>query len=732
MFYIQIDGKKVNLGQDFRVDLILENPLFSNDRIPFGYTTSADLPQTPENKEILKNAHRVNLIKSGRKWEFDGAIMGYGARPLFNGIFIIMEIGKKFSWSFQASDDLSKIRSDMNKIDWDTLLSGEGTYAMRTDPSWTPAGGTTDIALIVYRNYWELARNNERLYTAAPIKQAGIGFNTKYNQDDQLVYVNALYGQNAFFNPWSNVSGNIVPLDYSPLTTLVSRYAHSPMYPQLRAYYVLKHLLGLKDENNPYFQEDLYKVVLTSHYHPKFRDDLIQKWSGIILDNDYPTNLSPAETWIIELASYQPALSGAEVIKSLLNIIAGTVFRYHENGEAVHKIKLAKDIIADNEFQDWDRMLGTKLVLSRQKGQPYLYGYSDYNEEDAAIDPEFVVPSIVDLISSPVNEETGEQLYYIQTTRQLILKKLSPKLDPSDPDKFTYEVKHSGLERPQAESGYQITSTLSPMKMAPEVNIDVFHNTLSPSSNLAYLPIYEGDRSVNYKPHLGIYWGNIENKLNSPFLVPHLSYHNYDAAGVRLGDFSLQWAGADGLLFNFHKDFKEWVERDKLAAYGEFIFSPYFLRDIDLAKKILVRNKLWWVKKIVVPMSKKKIEPAQVDLIESQEAEEDLMGGSSTGSTGGSESSPVATGTCYQFSIDTLTFSEGSDDFAVRFQRPGESVITQNYTVFDQTVDGSDIYFHVCSEINVTLWQEGVQVHNIPGVLVSSGGSCTIDSECSI
>jgi hypothetical protein len=52
--------------------------------------------------------------------------------------------------------------------------------------------------------------------------------------------------------------------------------------------------------------------------------------------------------------------------------------------------------------------------------------------------------------------------------------------------------------------------------------------------------------------------------------------------------------------------------------YGLFIFSPNRIRDLDLSKKVNVRNKLWWVKKMVIPMTKKKIEPAQVDLIDAR------------------------------------------------------------------------------------------------------------------
>tara|TARA_R110002020_G_scaffold475112_1_gene708647 strand:+ start:31983 stop:34184 length:2202 start_codon:yes stop_codon:yes gene_type:complete len=733
MFYFRVKATQVDLPSDFNCELVIENPLFIQDRIPVAYTTSAAFPLTPSNKRLMDEPDRVNKIKGDRVWEYDGAIMGYGARVLYYGMLQIMEIGGQLKWNFQASDELSTIKKNMNDLDWGTINFGSGDYSMRTDPDFglVPPFYIGDIPMITYKNHWASARDNGLLYTNGPIKTSDTGFPTKFDED-LLVYVNALYGQNQWFNPWANTSGFISGVIYNPLTTTIERYAHSPMYPQLRAYQVLKKLLNLADVDNPFYSEELYRVVLTSHFHPNLRDDLVQKWSGIILDNDYPSNLTPAENLILDIASYQPAMPANDILKALLNITCGTLFRYQENGQGVFRIKLNKDIINDPTFQDWDSLLGSKLILTREQAQDYIYGYDDFRESAPAIDPEFVLTDVASIIDAPVNVETGEQVYYIQTTGQLILKRLAAKVEDTDPDEFVFEVKNSGMGFSESEDGYQITSVLSPMKMRPELGVDSFFNQQSKPARRLYLPIYEGEKSVKYKPHLMMYYGNITNQLNPPFLAPYLSYHNYDAGGNRLGELSLQWEGQDGLLNTYHKYFKEWMESDRLGAYGDFIFSPYFLKDVDLAKKILVRSKLWWIKKIIVPFSKKKIEPAKVDLVEAPPVPAEVVESSVDPESSDPGSSYEETGICYEFRLDTLVFNPEVDDFNVYFQRPGESLISQNYNDFDQFDDGTDTVFYLCSESAVALIQDGMAVASVNGLTITSGGSCTVDAQCAL
>ncbi|GHB44335.1 hypothetical protein [Mongoliitalea lutea] len=734
MIYIRIKNQYIDLPDDFRVDLIIENPLFLQDRIPAPYTTSSEFPLTAGNKALLDNPDRVNLSKEIRTWEYDSAILGFGPRVLYYGIVIIREIRGRISFNFQASDDLSILRKNMNEIEWGIIPFTQGTYTMRTNPQWGVGlpSFSVDIPMAVYKAKWESARDGLEPWSAAPIKTTNIDFPTAFD-GSLVVYVNSLYGQNQFFNPVANTFGYIIPLELN-ISGDVIRYAHSPIYPQMRVHHFLKTLLDLTDERNPFSEGDLYKVVLTSHWHKMFRNDLVQKWSGVILDNDYPAFADPEEEFILKISSYQAAFPSNEVLKGVLNTFCATLFRVQEGPQLVNVVKFNRDIIQDVSFVDWDSRLGSKLVLSRESAQNYLYGYDDFKEGVAPVDPEFTVQNITDLISATVDPVTNERLYYIRSTNQLILKKLRPKLNSFSPDEFSYEVKHNGFGSAQSDGGYRISSVISPMKMQPTENIDLFASVQAKPQLLAYLPIYEGSRSVEYKPHMMIYWGNIENRLNPPLQLPYLSYHNYDAGGTRLGDLSLQWDGEDGLIETHHRQFKQWIESDRLLAYGEFIISPHGIKDIDLSQKVMVRNRLWWIKKMVVPLSKKKIDPIQTDLIEAP-LPDIIYDGSGSGSIGGSGSGSGSgeqepTGTCYTVIIDESIFEEESMEISIK--RPGEAPIRQSYTTYSSFINLNFTNIYFCSEVEPIFFVNDIASSPPNGVNVEPGGSCMIDSDCSL
>jgi len=611
MFWIKINQQKLQLPDDFRVDLIIENPMFLQDRIPVPYTTSYDVIRSPYNNKLLEHPSRVN--KREKKYYYEDAEIGFGAIPMYKGTFITREIGDRISGHFQAASQLDNLKKNMNELDLGTITLGVGDYDMRTNPQWAVGlpGPTVDLPMAIYRSYWVDAHDNELEYAAAPIKVAGAFYPTKFFDND-LLYINSLAGQDLFFNAWADTFGNVIPLATINFGQDVTRYGHGVMFPQMRAAYFVHKLLGIADDENPFRSTELAKLVLTSHHHPNFRDDIVQKWAGVLVDNDYPAAADPGEFMQVDIASYQPALAANEAFKALLNMVCGTLFRYKDR----YFIKLHKDIFQDSSFEDWDKLLANKLKLSREDAQPYLYGYQAHDETAPAVDPEFVLTSIEDLIDAPVNSETQEQVYFISTTGQLILKKTAPKLESSDPDTFIYEVRHNGLSRAVANEGYQITSSLSPLKMAPTWNLASYLNTQIPNDNLAYLPLYDGDRSDQYRPSVMLYHGKIANPLTQDFLIPYLSFHNYSPDGTKLGNLSLAWEGPDGLLANYHQEFKAWIESDRLTAFGNFLLRAATIRKLDVSKKVNVRNKLWWIRKVTIPLTKKRLDPAEVDLIE--------------------------------------------------------------------------------------------------------------------
>jgi hypothetical protein len=364
------------------------------------------------------------------------------------------------------------------------------------------------------------------------------------------------------------------------------------------------------------------------------------------------------------------------------------------------------------------------LVLSREIAQEYVYGYSDFSEKRPKLDPSAIIGTIDQLLTAPVDPDTGEQAYYVQTTRQLINKKLRNIDFPEA--KYDYEVRYNGLEGSEAQSGFDIRANIGPLPMAPTRVLNGFYNKVSNLSDeqLEYMPLYTGSSDPNYRPSIMLYQGR-----TGVSDIPYLAYHNYDEEGNRLGDLSLIWNGFDGLLNKFHFQFKAWTEKDRLRGFGLFLIPPHRIKFIDLSQKVLVRNKLFWIERIKIPFTRKKMEPADVELIEAPIPGENMPPSSGSIFDPGS-SGPDPTGTCYMITVDTLTFDVETNDFDVQLARPGEGVTITNWQLLTQSDEGTDIVLYVCSEEFPILIQDDVPVGSISGISIESGGACLVDTEC--
>lgn len=727
--YIKVSGKQLDLPVNYNVELVMENPLFVQRRTPFPYTTSFEFPLTVPNLAIFNNPTRVNL--ASRIWEYSGAVMGSGASVLFYGALIIREISGKLSANFQAVDEMELAKKPMNSLDLGTYTFGEADYAHRTENY--PGSGSARYnftTLFINSSYY-----GTEVFTSAPISATGTREQRAVDGAD--TFMNILFGQNNFFNAWAFLGENnpfmkesVVPLD--PLIP-----THTVMFPQIRLSELFRIVLSLPDEENPFLDSEMSKIVLTSHYHPNMRDDIIIKWRGILVDNEYPSPLSPPEELYFNLGSFQSSVTAAEVLHSAMNMFCMTLFRIQDGPTTRFQLNYNKVLINDESFVDWNSLLGSKLVLAIEPAQDYVYRYSDFSESKPDIDSEFVLPTIQELIDAPVNPDTLEQVYYIQTTGQLILKKQSLFWE-DEPllNQYSYEVKNHGLYGSVATSGYDISVPLGPLPMMPVLNLPDFRNTISPiGPEPLYLPVYSGSRSPDFKPAIMLFQGmtpegSYGNELGE---YPLLSYHNYGPTGVRLGDLSLAWEGVDGLIHNYHYQFKAWVERDRLTGFGDFLFTAPDLKAVDMRKKILLRGKLWWIRKLTVSLSQSVIFLAKGDLIEAPTPGEGLPvdPSDSSDSSGSSTPLPDPTGTCYTISINTEVFDPEADYFNITFRSPGsEGNSTVGYIYLDPVEDGTYLRIYLCSEIVPFYTQSGEVVESVTGVSSSSGGSCSIDGQC--
>lgn len=84
---------------------------------------------------------------------------------------------------------------------------------------------------------------------------------------------------------------------------------------------------------------------------------------------------------------------------------------------------------------------------------------------------------------------------------------------------------------------------------------------------------------------------------------------------MRLGDLSLYWNDEDG-LGKQHKEFSEWIAKDKIVLTANVLLSPLELHDLDLRDKFHVKGRHFFIRSMNVSLKKDKIEPAEVEFIE--------------------------------------------------------------------------------------------------------------------
>src|SRR5690606_22478205 len=59
MLEIIINGQSLDLPPDIQINLTIENPFVTEDRIPIPYSLSFDLPPTPKNLRLFKYPNRI-------------------------------------------------------------------------------------------------------------------------------------------------------------------------------------------------------------------------------------------------------------------------------------------------------------------------------------------------------------------------------------------------------------------------------------------------------------------------------------------------------------------------------------------------------------------------------------------------------------------------------------------------------------------------------------------------
>lgn len=595
MLKIIADGYAVQLTENFSLNLIIENPFVTAERIPTPYTTTFDLPSSPENLKFFKFPNRVTS-KGGFK-EY-GCRVYFGAINILTGALVVQQYNKTIKAFFRGvvfSDNLTKKLKDIEAEKY-SFGMGRRAAIMFSNP---------DNYAYKYKQFLQSRLVGSTDFVAAPIR-------IKDAQWPDLTPGTAPWGLGyealdaKYFNFF-----NAKEKTYNVQTAIDNRLG--PIFPQPFLHAIFDEIFGNTLEENVFRQGELSKIVLITSFHHNYYDRLIQAYKGIILDNSYENNVEQ----YFKMESYLPDLQANEFLKDILKVFCCTLFSVRGK----FKILFNQEILHSKAIENWGQKLIGDLAIAKTTPLEYTYGYADNINAMDDFTPVSTLGNLSDLVDLPVSPAENDNEYMVTSLNQVMKKIATNNPGSGPPVIYTYEVVNAGFggfNEPIGES-FDMISNVKPLPMT--VDFYWWVNNESPfiPRRNWMVPIWEGDRMV--RPTTGyimIYQG-LNNTFTQPDLYPLLTNHNVDQSGNRLGDISLNWDGDNGLLNRFHLPYKEWIETAKLRSSGTVLLSALDLRNLDLSKKKHINGKLFFIEKLNVTISHKGISPAEVDFIEATE-----------------------------------------------------------------------------------------------------------------
>ena len=589
MFEIYVEKQKIDLPVDIEVNLTWENPFLLQDRIPLTYSMSFDLPPTKRNLAIFKNPNRIAAVGQWNKLDaylrFRGVIFAVGSVTL-------NEVETKLSVSFTGSFIPELVKNKLN----DLSSVGDFFYSFGAGSRFTPD----------FNSGWALAYKNTIIsymislgnkFAACPVRV----------KDEEWAYDPTAYGNyNAdklYFNMFNVPDGDYIFKDGAS-------HIHGAVFPQPYVHYLINMVFQGKLVNNFLSSDtELRKLAMVTSFHKLYSDSLMSTYRGVLVDNTYYTD--DVDNYMY-LNSFFNKYAFNEFLKDILRIFCCSLLpRPDGKMDIVHN----KAVLESEQVVDWSDKLVGKPLLRRQKAQTYSYGYSS---ESLGNDEERY--STVNNIDTLMNSSTGEGVYQIVNTGEVYEKKLVNEV-------YEYERKETALggnvaEKDEDSESYSITSAVRPAPMRIDrywwKNSEIeFHPW--------YVPEFTEDRTKNdYAPFIsfvrGFYSISAKETLSGPASLagtyPLMCPYNYDQSGNKIGNYSLAWEGADGLIQKFHSEFKSYVERSRQILKAKFRLTELDLKNIDYMKKIHVRGGLFHLRKIEGTFKTDSISLCDVELIE--------------------------------------------------------------------------------------------------------------------
>lgn len=580
MLEIIAKGERLQLPNDISIDMTWENPFLLQDRVPATYSMSFSLPPTPQ---LLRIFGYPNRVASTGDWEDVESRIIFNALTVAVGRLVLEEFEGDLKVSFVGSEIPPIVKEKMNLLELDFTAFGNGS---RFNPNFNSGWAQT------YKNHIfnNMADIGEK-FAACPVRVTSEEW--KYDENHYGNYnLSRLY-----LNMFNVAGGNYI-------FTGGAADVHATIFPQPYLHYLFDTIFGESLVANPFRSDsELKTLAMVTNFHPMFSTGIMSLYRGVIVDNSYFDQDN-----YFYLSTFFNKYPFNELLKNVLKMFCCSLMpRPDGRWDIVHN----KAVLESEQSVDWNGKLVGDPVISKQRGKKYGYGYSG---ESPADEP----GSIATVASFEALLAGGEGTYMIAATGEVWEKR------EVEEGVFEYDRKKSGLggyDNGEEDDGetYSINSDVVPVRMRQDVywseNSEVVRHPW-------FVPEFSGDRRKrDFAPMIGFVrgWYNVSTKqLGAGYAghYPLMTPYAFDQNGNRVGDYSLAWEGEDGLIEQFHSEFKAYIERPKKALTGYFNLSAIDLRNLDYKKKVHIRGRNFYLQKIEAAIAKHRVSLCRCELIE--------------------------------------------------------------------------------------------------------------------
>lgn len=545
--FIATDGIPVDLSPDQELAMTIENPLFASDRIPVAWTTDFEGPASERNCALFgfPNAMLIPSVKREVNVE-----MRINSIPVLIGKLKLVgpSYGKlKFTFTGVSIEDSltgTLMNAPFNKWNFGILEFEDGEV-----PS------TPGYAL--YMEVTTSAANNTREDFATPlmIRESHRDVGT-FSMAFPEAYLN--FRQHDFLIP-------VVKMNYILQT----------VFPECQ----------LDSELNEYFKN----IGIVAPY----------RTNGSTYDREYGSLDRDADgNHILDLAQAMPNVTVVEFIENMLTAFCASLFITKDRKRIISN----RSIIKSDGFVDWSDKISDDIEQVFEQGQNYEYGYSGIIDDE-------ITGAVIDCqtIASCLNQPSGTVVRCLQT--QDIYLVIDRKVVFAS--EIVYEkgidlLKQDGaiVKEPAANDRdvFCATSKFTPVKCIP-YNFHYKEGIYEHAANVM-TPVVDVPPTGGIRPDKIQFGALCEGFVN--YFSNAVQFTSNGVLGLvsdwALGGHTLYMNGGYGLYERLHKDFAEWLDKDKAVTSARVNLSANDIANLEIWKKVMLYNRLYLIKCLTISL----------------------------------------------------------------------------------------------------------------------------------